>query len=422
MRGAAHDAVAALSRRAPSLTFFHRVDDAWSWLLAQGLRELVRDYEIPVDLRVISALPIDCVADPERVDRYAAYDAGRLARAWSYDFAAGAGPPRADRARLAERIILARPRLQTALTATAAAWRGDDGRLARMAAELGAVSEPDAAEALTRNLDALTRGGHYLGATCRYRGEWFWGLDRIGFLEARLREFYGDDASPTLAQRRFDPVPRREAGSPLPLTLEFYFSFRSPYSYLAMAEVCALADRLGLELELRPLLPMVSRGVPAPRRKLLYILADARRVARDRGLEFGPFRDPFGPGVERCLAVLHAARECGAGRKFALAAMRAIWTQAADLTRDGPLREVGAAAGLDGEAVAVALQSASWRAQVEANAAALAVVGLWGVPSMCLRGPDGRPATVAWGQDRIWALERAALGVDVAMPVPGLVQ
>lgn len=420
LRAGVHDAAAVVLRRAPPITFFHRVGDAWSWLLAQGLRELAGRYDLDIDLRLVSALPVDCVPDPERLDRYAAYDADRLARAWSFDFATGAGPPAPRLTRLAERVILARPRLQTALTATAAAWRGDDERLARMAKELGAVSEHEAALALTRNFAALKRGGHYLGGTCKYRGEWFWGLDRLDVLEARLREYH-DDEGAALAER-FDPLPRAQAGSPGQFTLEFYFSFRSPYSYLAAREVFGLADRLGLDLQLRPLVPMVARGVPAPRRKLLYILTDAARLARRRGLAFGPFRDPLGAGVERCLAVLHEATAHGTGREFVLAAMRAIWTRAADLSRDAPLQAVAAEAGLTADVVAQAVATGGWRAQLEANAAALAVLGLWGVPSMCLRGPDGQPATVAWGQDRVWAVERAALGIDMASTVPGLVQ
>lgn len=421
LHGAVYALTARVLRGESRILFFHRVGDAWSWLLAQGLRELAERHQLEVEVRTIAALPVDCVPDPERLDRYAAYDAMRLARAWSFDFAHGARPPAARIQRLAERVILARPRLQTVLTATAAAWRGDTERLSRMAAELGAVTEEVAALQLARHFRALSRRGHYLGGMVFYEGEWFWGLDRLGLLEQRLRA-RGRVSGGGLAATRFRPVPRAEAGSPLRQVLEFYFSFRSPYSYLAAAEVTALADRLGLELQLRPLLPMVTRGVPVPARKLHYILTDAARVARERGVRFRPLHDPLGAGVERCLAVLHAAHELGCARPFMLAAMRAIWAEGANLARDSDLGAVAASVGIPAQALDTALASNSWRAGVEANAAGLAVLGLWGVPSFCLRGADGRPAALAWGQDRLWAIERGALGIDVATPVPGLVQ
>jgi 2-hydroxychromene-2-carboxylate isomerase len=212
------------------------------------------------------------------------------------------------------------------------------------------------------------------------------------------------------------------AGTAMPADLEFYFSFRSPYSYLAAMRIVQLADRLGLNLVLRPVLPMVTRGIPVPSRKLQYIIKDVARVARHDNVPFGPIRDPLGHGVERCLAVFYLARSKGTEREFMLAAMRAIWCRAADLTRNSTLRQVAAAAGLSAVEVAGAVESANWRAQVEANAAALAVLGMWGVPGLCLRGPDDKPVTVAWGQDRLWVIERAALGLDVAMPPPRLVQ
>jgi len=41
-------------------------------------------------------------------------------------------------------------------------------------------------------------------------------------------------------------------------------------------------------------------------------------------------------------------------------------------------------------------------------------VGLWGVPSYCLSGPDGEPDLAVWGQDLLWPIateirKRAAL-------------
>lgn len=416
-----HETRRRLTRSPHRLVFYHRVEDAWSWLLAQALQRLTRQYAVELDIRLIASLPIDCVRDPAQVDCYAAYDAGRLSRAWGLEFSDSEAAPDHRLSRLAARIILARPGLETLLEATAAAWRGDEAGLARLAHDPGAVGEQQAGELLAENQASLVRRGHYLGATIWYGGEWYWGLDRLKYLEHRLRDLGLGDGVEVLEEAMFAPLPRERAGSPVAQTLEMYYSFRSPYSYLAAEKVGVFADRLGLDLQLRPLLPMANRGIPVPRSKLRCIVTDAARVARSQGIAFGPLRDPLGPAVERCLALAVEAENTGRAREFMLAAMRAIWTRAADPGNSRVLAGIAAEAGLRGDAVTHALASHRWRARVEANAAALAVLGLWGVPCLCLRGADERPVAVAWGQDRFWAIERAAIGLDLALAAPGLV-
>jgi 2-hydroxychromene-2-carboxylate isomerase len=43
-------------------------------------------------------------------------------------------------------------------------------------------------------------------------------------------------------------------------------------------------------------------------------------------------------------------------------------------------------------------------------------LGLWGVPSFRLSGPDGQPELAVWGQDRLWfiaaEIKRRAIGMD----------
>lgn len=65
-----------------------------------------------------------------------------------------------------------------------ALWHGDAAALARYGAattQIEARQIMDKAAALRREL------GHYLGATFYFEGEWYWGLDRLHYLETRLR-------------------------------------------------------------------------------------------------------------------------------------------------------------------------------------------------------------------------------------------
>lgn len=419
-----HDTGRRLGRKPHTIIYYHRVADAWSGLLAQILPRLLNEYDVKIKIKLVSSLAIDCAPDPQRLDRYAVHDAIRLARAWGLHFPDDAQSASQRLVDLAQRVILAQSddAIDSLATTTAAVWRSDEAMLSKMAENHGAVDEGQATTRLAANARDLRRRGHYQGGMLWFQGEWFWGLDRLDLLEERLCEARLNRHDQTLASRLFRPLDRSMAGTALPMDLEFYFSFRSPYSYLAAIRIVELVDRLGLRLVLRPVMPMVTRGIPVPSRKLHYIIKDVARVARHRNVAFGPIRDPLGSGVERCLAVAHLAKGRSAEREFMLAAMRAIWCEAADLTRNSVLQRVAATAGLTAADVERATGSASWRAQVEANAASLAVLGLWGVPGLCLRGPDDKPVAVAWGQDRLWAIERAALGLDVAMPPPRLVQ
>jgi 2-hydroxychromene-2-carboxylate isomerase len=178
-------------------------------------------------------------------------------------------------------------------------------------------------------------------------------------------------------------------------TIDFFFSFRSPYSYLAAPRAFALGDEGGIDVRFRGVIPMAMRGQAVPRAKQLHTLRDVKREAVRLGMPFGPVHDPIGPGALRCLMVSEHAADAGRVREFVLEASRAIWAEAADISRDGPLRAVCERAGLDWKSAQAALVDPAIRARVDANTAALAELGHWGVPVFVLDGE------LFWGQDRI---------------------
>ncbi len=183
--------------------------------------------------------------------------------------------------------------------------------------------------------------------------------------------------------------------------VEFYFSFRSPYSYLAGPRAFALPERFDIELAFHGVIPMVMRGQSVPREKGLHTLRDVDREARRLGMPFGRIHDPLGPGAMRCLAVSEHAIDAGREREFVLGASRAIWAEAVDVSADSGLRPVCEAAGLGWSACEAALVDPLMAARVEANTDALAALGHWGVPVFAFAGE------LFWGQDRIEDLETA---------------
>jgi 2-hydroxychromene-2-carboxylate isomerase len=189
--------------------------------------------------------------------------------------------------------------------------------------------------------------------------------------------------------------------------LDFFYSFRSPYSYLAAPRAFELPDRFEVELAFRGVIPMAMRGQSVPRAKRLHTLRDAAREARRLGMPFGRIHDPIGRGALRCLAVSEHAIEAGRVREFVLAAGRAIWAEAIDVSSDAGLREVCERAGLEWPACTAAIDNEKLLERVQANTDELAELGHWGVPVFQFEGE------LFWGQDRIEDLERELRSVGL---------
>jgi 2-hydroxychromene-2-carboxylate isomerase len=183
--------------------------------------------------------------------------------------------------------------------------------------------------------------------------------------------------------------------------LDFFFSFRSPYSYLAAPRAFALSERFDVEVTYRGVIPMAMRGQAVPRAKQLHTLRDVGREARRLGMPFGRIHDPIGDGAIRCLLVAEHAVDVGRERDFVLTASRAIWGEAVDVAREDGLRGVCERAGLGWPACRDALDDPALRARVDASTAALAALGHWGVP-VTVFGDE-----LFWGQDRLEDLEVA---------------
>lgn len=335
-----------------TVLYFHQPDDPYSQLAAQLLPKLEAAYRIKLEPHLVS--PPNDAAAPERakLDAYARDDAALLARSYGLKYPAPELTP----------------------------------------ANISANGDP-----LRQKL------GHYLSGMFYFEGEWYWGVDRLHFLEERLHE--AGLAKTKGPLKPVAPVREAEFGAvPAGLrraTLDYFLSFRSPYTYLAVPRVRRLATHYGANLRLRFVLPMVMRGLPVPPPKQLYITLDTKREAERLGMPFGTIVDPVGRGAERGLAVLHHAINAGKGPEFAESFLRGVFAEGIDAGSDAGLNRMAKRAGLDDALVASALKDESWRKVAEANREELFSLGLWGVPSF--RVDSNRPH---WGQDRLWAVEQ----------------
>ena len=390
------------------IQLFHQVDDPHGALLAAALPGLLQRYDVVLDPYVVDAPADDVAPERARLIAWARRDAARLARRHGLAFDdPGVSPPpaaiAATQATLVDAIAAGRFPVEVG-AATDALWAA--AAHAGIAGVTAGATPPlpsGVAAHLARAGALRARLGHYLGATLHYAGEWYWGLDRLHHLEARLQSVGA--ARPGTSGAMFppdiDPVQPFAVSRPAPI--DFFFSLRSPYSALAAPRVLALGRLAGVPVRLRWVLPMVMRGLPVPRAKRAYIAADAAREAHLRGLPFGRLADPVGRPAERGLSLFPLAEREGVGEAYLLSFMRGVWAEGVDAGTDRGLRAVAQRAGLDWAACRDALEDPGWRAVAEAHREALFGHGLWGVPAFAV-GDDA-----VWGQDRLWAV-REALG------------
>lgn len=379
--------------------YFHQADDPYSHLAVQGMRQLALRYHVEIRPHLAGPPPDWAAPERKRLTAYARLDAARLAQRAGFNFVdPGAQPP-------PDRLLLAEATLASALASRSflaeAAELGERLWSGAPLPSRGTTAEAEAAKAEGVRLRAVL--GHYLGAMIHYGGEWYWGLDRLHHLEARLtglgaRRAGAPDAPVYLEQ---DVTPAGVAMRGVRPALEMFLSFRSPYTWIALARARAVADACGADLRLRPVLPMVMRGLPVPPEKRMYILMDSAREARRLGVPFGRIADPVGRPVERGYALFPWARSQGRAYAYCHAFMEAVWSQGVDAGSDAGLRRIVEAAGLSWSQARPLVGNLDWRPEMEANRQAMFDLGLWGVPSFRV----GEVST--WGQDRLWVVEEA---------------
>lgn len=389
--------------------YFHQVDDPYSHLTVQKLALLQRTYAIPFVPHLVRPPTASFRGDATRFTTLALRDAASIAAWFGARLPDGSVQPDERAVARANALLAvalpqdaAAPAMQDAVCAFAvracevgdALWSG---------ATLADGEGRDAAGALDQGTQLRDRLGHYFGAMFHFEGEWYWGVDRLHLLEQRLRdEGFAPQGTPPCV-----PLPQLhaegiDAGA---VTLEYFPSLRSPYTAVGHARVLELVRRTGVTFVLRPVMPMMMRGVPAPLPKQRYIAFDAAREARFHREPYGRMVDPFGEPVRKAFALYPAATRMGRGLEYVTAYLEASWAKGVDITSDAGLQRVVADAGLDWAALRREAAGDDWQAVLEDNVSAMLGAGLWGVPSFRVSGGNDETAFACWGQDRLWRVE-----------------
>ncbi|MDH4248029.1 MAG: 2-hydroxychromene-2-carboxylate isomerase, partial [Deltaproteobacteria bacterium] len=188
-------------------------------------------------------------------------------------------------------------------------------------------------------------------------------------------------------------------------TLQIFFDYNSPYSYIASTQIEALCRRCETQLQWVPFVlggVFKERGVTPPFRlpyRVAYLNQDLEDLAAFYGI---PYRHRteflFNPilSLRATLAV-----PSGESRSRAVHALfRGAFVEDQDLGQPNVVRSLLDQAGLDGPALVEAAGSPPVKEELKRNTDLALSKGLFGAPSFLLE--DGK---MFWGQDRMTVLE-----------------
>jgi 2-hydroxychromene-2-carboxylate isomerase len=398
------------SKQPHVVEYFHQLDDAYSCLAAQLLSKLIRAYNVELRVHLVSGPAGDNSPEPELLDKLSVVDCVKVAPYYGLNFNRDTKSPSAENIALATAIFTAlspQQRLSGLLQVSNAIWYDDYEALVRLKEKFGVASSEQSLAEVSRGDARQAELKHYSGAMFYYGGEWYWGVDRFYHLEHRLIALGANnnsDARLVMPRPEINAGKSKDNGS---LTLEIYPSLRSPYSSFIFDKAIELAEKTGIKMVLRPVMPMVMRGVSLTRTKGLYIFADASREAHALGINWGrKTYDPIGTPVIRAFSLFPWAREQGKEVRFLIAFFHAAFFDGVNTNSDKGMQVVVENAGLSWSDAQSVIDNTDWHDELEANRLAMYDFDSWGVPSFRLLDENGETLLGTWGQDRLWLVAK----------------
>jgi 2-hydroxychromene-2-carboxylate isomerase len=211
------------------------------------------------------------------------------------------------------------------------------------------------------------------------------------------------------------------------LSVDLFFSFRSPYSYLSLPKMVKMVADYDVTVDLRPVYPLAVRVPDFFKRTnpkfLPYVAIDSVRVAQRENIPYRfPRPDPIvqdlttlkvaehQPYIHRLTRLGALAQAEGRSLEFVYAIAPVLWDGSVTGWNEGDhLAKAAAAAGFDLAAMDAAIVADPDRYEriISGNERDHAASGHWGVPTFVF---ESEPF---FGQDRIdlliWRMESKGL-------------
>jgi 2-hydroxychromene-2-carboxylate isomerase len=197
----------------------------------------------------------------------------------------------------------------------------------------------------------------------------------------------------------------------MPVTIDYYMTLNSPWTYLGSAPLAELAKRNGAAVNIKPCKfgPIFEQtgGLPLPKRspqRRAYRMMELKRWREMRGvpltLEPKYFPCDEAAGTRLVIAARLQGRDA---HRLSLELGRALWEREESFADPAVIAAAAERAGLDAAGLrAAGPADAELDALHEQYTQDALKVGVFGAPSYVL--PSGE---IFWGQDRLELLERA---------------
>jgi 2-hydroxychromene-2-carboxylate isomerase len=200
----------------------------------------------------------------------------------------------------------------------------------------------------------------------------------------------------------------------MPVTIEYWFSTASPWTWLGSERFAQLVQRSGAVVDVRPVdlgaVFAATGGTPFPQRsqarrsyRQLELARWSRRLGLPLTLEPRYYPVDRGPSSRVVIAAQNAGSNALA---LSHAVLRAIWVEDRDIAEWDTLRGIADDCGLDGRALVAAAREPQVEAQYLQNTRSAVQAQVFGSPTFIVDGER------FWGQDRLDFLAERVLGAS----------
>lgn len=189
-------------------------------------------------------------------------------------------------------------------------------------------------------------------------------------------------------------------------TLEFFFDYGSPFSYLADTQLAGVARRAGATVSHRPMLlgaVLKATGNSSPMTvpaKAAYMGRELERWAKRYGVPFAPNPFSFRSNTLRLMRGATASLRLGVFEPFHRAVFEAVWGDPRDLGEEAVLRGVLSGAGVDPDRLLRTIDEEDTKSALRRTTDEAVERGVFGAPTFFV-GTE-----MFWGNDRLdWVEE-----------------
>jgi len=184
-------------------------------------------------------------------------------------------------------------------------------------------------------------------------------------------------------------------------SVDFYFAYLSPYSFLANTSIESVLAPLGISINYLPVAHIGPEDGPnfSPERYRYICEEDLPRYAKELNIRFTSY-PPLTESYSASSALLFA-QEKGLGKILNNRVFAARWSLGLDISSEKVLGNIAVDIGLDKEAMLAAIHSQDYRQQLSKIHEKKNAAGVFGAPTFIYEGQR------FWGNDRVDFLVKA---------------